>query len=728
MRAVHPSVNAGSVGLIWPGCRQQKDSFPGFGPGIGMKCALQGSSENSLQEQKAARAKASKAAHGSTDCVMKRRAWLWPLGLCLAVCAAWMWCYDKHSFGGLKDPFQYGSGEAGSCDALQVLTWLRAASEFDFIPFCDRTNHRLGAPSNANWNDFPMYDAPLLFLFGMAARYTDLLTAANLMILFGHLTSAAGFYFACRLLRLHRVWASAGALIWSFSCYHAWRGLGHVCLAYDYAVPPAVVCAWLLAGRHKIKMGDRLFWLCAALGVLIGQGNPYNLNMWLQLLCLSTALRFVTWRAWDDVAVGVRLAGIAVLSFVVSDANHFWNVFQHGANPGGLPRDYYMTELYALKPIELLVPPPWHPIGVLAGLSERYRGGVVVRGEVCSAYLGIVGAAGLLWLCAEFALRLARPLKQTRRCPLHFPQCAWIILYSVIGGGNCLVALLGLPYWRASNRFSIWILAICLLFLVSRLSGMSRRSSTMFLRGAATGDRSRSASGVSRGWNTVLLRGAATGDRSRSAGQVSLGWNIVFLRGAATGDRSRSASGVSPGWNTAFLCGAAAVVTGLAIWDQFGFSSSEGLAEMTRRVRSDQHFAQALENKLPGAMVFQLPIMNFIDACPVFGCKPYDLTRPYLWTKTVRFSHGAILGRPEDRWRFQVWRENAPNVPQVIAQLEDRGFSAICFNRNAFLDHAESAVKALGACGQTEVIEDELHEQVCVVLKRREAPAGVALE
>jgi hypothetical protein len=585
---------------------------------------------------------------------MKRRALLWPLALCLAVCAAWMLCYSKHSFGGLKDPFQYGSGEAGSCDALQVLTWLRAASELDFIPFCDRTNHRLGAPSNANWNDFPMYDAPLLFLVGMVARWTDLLTAANLMILFGHLTSAAGFYFACRLLRLHRVWASAGALIWSFSCYHAWRGLGHVCLAYDYAVPVAVVCAWLLAGRTKIRMSPRLFWLCAGLGVLLGQGNPYNVNMWLQLLCLSAAVRLVTRRAWDDVGVVVKLAGIAVLSFVVSDANHFWNAFQHGSNPGGLPRDYYMTELYALKPIELLVPPAWHPISVLAHLSDRYRGGVVVRGEVCSAYLGIVGALGLAWLCAEFVLWLGRPLEGARRCPLHFPLCAWVALYSVIGGGNCLVALLGLPYWRAGNRFSIWILAICLLFLVSRLSRLSRR------------------------------------------------------------------------WNTLSLCGVAAVVTGLGIWDQFGFQSAEGPAEMTRRVQSDQHFAQALENRLPGGMVFQLPVMNFIDACPVFDCKPYDLTRPYLWTKTVRFSHGVILGRPEDQWRFQVWRENALNVPQVIAELEGRGFSAIYFNRNAFLDHAESAVQALEACGRTEVIEDELHEQVCVVLKRREAAGGVA--
>ena len=43
-------------------------------------------------------------------------------------------------------------------DSHGFLTFLRAASELDYLPFLSRTNFRLGAPFTANWNDYPMYE------------------------------------------------------------------------------------------------------------------------------------------------------------------------------------------------------------------------------------------------------------------------------------------------------------------------------------------------------------------------------------------------------------------------------------------------------------------------------------------------------------------------------------------------------------------------------------------
>ncbi len=45
----------------------------------------------------------------------------------------------------------------------------------------------------------------------------------------------------------------------------------------------------------------------------------------------------------------------------------------------------------------------------------------------------------------------------------------WIVLYSVVGGWNCLLGMAGLQLFRGTNRFSIWILALVLLFLMQRL-------------------------------------------------------------------------------------------------------------------------------------------------------------------------------------------------------------------------------------------------------------------
>jgi hypothetical protein len=84
-----------------------------------------------------------------------------------------------------------------------------------------------------------------------------------------------------------------------------------------------------------------------------------------------------------------------------------------------------------------------------------------------------------------------------------------------------------------------------------------------------------------------------------------------------------------------------------------------------------------------------------------------------LWTRTVRFSNGTVFGRPEESWRFHIFEGS---VPEVIARLRQRGFSALCLSRKAYADNADEIVKALAAAGYARLIEDDLREQVCVVL------------
>jgi hypothetical protein len=216
----------------------------------------------------------------------------------LIVVVVWCVAHDRTDRASWKVPLSY------SGDGLQMLTWFRAASEFEYLPFASRSNSRLGAPYHANWDDYPMYEPMLTFLIGMEARCTDLVTAANLGIVIGFLTSAASFYVCCRLLRWRREWAGAGALLFAFSYYHTSRGLGHLLLTYDYTVPFAIMGVWLLTGRKCLRLGDRVFWLCAGTALLLGMGNPYNLNMWAQLLCLGMVVRFLLLRRKGDLAIG----------------------------------------------------------------------------------------------------------------------------------------------------------------------------------------------------------------------------------------------------------------------------------------------------------------------------------------------------------------------------------------------------------------------------------------
>ena len=56
---------------------------------------------------------------------------------------------------------------------------------------------------------------------------------------------------------------------------------------------------------------------------------------------------------------------------------------------------------------------------------------------------------------------------------------AWVLVFSVVGGANSLLGLVGFVWLRGTNRFSIWILAIALLTAgtsLSRLRFVRRRS------------------------------------------------------------------------------------------------------------------------------------------------------------------------------------------------------------------------------------------------------------
>jgi hypothetical protein len=537
-----------------------------------------------------------------------------------------------------------------SGDSTFVLGCIKAASELEYLPFLSRSISRLGAPYAGNWNDFPMFEVFPIAFMGMVARWSDLITAWNIGILLSHLTSALAFYGACRLLRFRREWSAAGALLWAFSFYHNSRGAGGLPVCFDYTVPLGIICCWLIMAGKPIRLGGRVFWLGAGTALLLGIGNPYNLSMWLQFLFLGMGLRFLVRRRWDGLAAGGVFVAVAALGFLAVNANSICYRLAHGENQAALMRDYKQLELYALKPLELVLPPWQHRLAFLGDPARYYSMAAWVKGEMFSPYLGIVGLCALVWLAVEFGLRAANLRQIPRRLPSYAPFCLWVMLYSAIGGLNCLVALVfGLVYFRGSNRFSLFILALALFFLVSRMSRVVR------------------------------------------------------------------------GWNRAASYALAVFVTTVGLLDQLPPRSKEELSALARQVQNDQRFGQVLEEKLPpGAMIYQLPLMNFVEADPIRDCAPYEHLRPYLWTKRLRFSYGSVQGRPRDGWQQDV---AAAPLDQGLKELERYGFSGLYLNRKAYGDRGEARLKALADCGKSQVIEDEARELVCVLLNPSPHPA-----
>jgi phosphoglycerol transferase len=233
-------------------------------------------------------------------------------------------------------------------------------------------------------------------------------------------------------------------------------------------------------------------------------------------------------------------------------------------------------------------------------------------------------------------------------------QLLWIVLMFTTGGLNAIIGSLGFTMFRGACRYSIVILAITLLYAARRLSAIERTAAA-----------------------------AAPDDRRPML------WNAV-----------------------------AAVLCLLILWDQVPPAlKAEKTAIISRQIDADRQFTARMEAALPaGAMVFQLPIMEFPEA-PAPGVPPYDHLRPYLFGNRLRYSFGGVKGRPDSDWQKDLAR--LPSLEKVVEEIKGRGFAAIYINRNGFPDRAKAIEEKLLEMGYSKPpIRNASGELSCILLEK----------
>ncbi len=566
---------------------------------------------------------------------------LWPPVL-LVLVAGLIWCaaHGKWTAEAWQVPLDF------SGDAAETLARIKAAQEGDLVPFSSQKLSRFGAPFGAEWNEYPSSDSFANYALGVLARWTGVGAASNLALLLAHMTAALAFYAVARWLRYRREWGWGGALLFAFAHYYFARGLPHLWLMFTATVPLALMVCWIVGGSRQLVL-RRWVWL-ASLGAaaVLGASNPYNLFLFLQLAGWATLAAIFRGRRGN-----ARLGGMCiVVALVMAALAHLPTWIYHqdeGATPL-LVRNYAGTEVYALKPIELFLPPATHRSELVATLGQRYVRWSDWRGETFSPYLGLVGGLGLLGLLGySVKLLLASPRP---RLPASGLQAIWIMLFSAVGGLNALLAFYGgLQVFRATNRFSMFLCAIALLFLVGRASRWTRQ------------------------W-------PASARVALMLAIVALGLLDQIPRRASAEQRE-------------------AVAARYHAIEQFGREIEAGLAD--------------------GAMVFQLPVLEFPEGRPRYGLDPLDKFHPYLATETLRFSFGSRKNRSRSRWKIEAERLPAP---ELVARLERAGFSAILIEKTGFEDRADSLLRELAEAGRSERVPESHADYAVIKLQPAREP------
>jgi hypothetical protein len=579
---------------------------------------------------------AGKAVHANR----KHRFDIIAIGMLVAVIVI-SWCHANglwHS-ADWQMPLTYKGPYVGrdKSDILVYSAFIRAARDGHFAPFTAKFIPELGAPYDGNWNDWPYLEYVPLYLIGVLARGVGIFASLNIALLFWNCLAGVTFFVVARCRRIDTIWSFTAALAFGLACFIFAQSPDHPMVALCWHVPLLLLILTWLTDEDAIAFGSKRFWTGIGVAFIAGIQNPYYSSTFCQLALLTAGAIFLRTRNRRHLVVPICFVSATLAAFVLINLNPwFWQI-QLGPSQGAIVRQFQWLEIYALKALDLFIPPLNHQWAAFREVS-RWRANVALLHDEGS-YLGIVGASALILLLVSAIGAATR--RNSRKLPVEALWVLWIFLFYSTGGLNAIVGALGFTYLRAGCRLSVFILAAALLF------------------GA--------------GW---LSR-----QKLRLAIAITL----------------------------------AAICCLILFVDQVPMAPSrEEKAVIAQQVTDDEKFVRDMENTLPaGAMVFQLPVMDFPES-PLRTLGPYDHLRPYLFTRQLRFSFGSMKGRPREQWQHDIEKLS---LSESIDEMKRRGFSALYVSRVGYAEGARGLEENLRKLGYNREIESNEHDLFCFLLQ-----------
>ncbi len=397
-----------------------------------------------------------------------------PLLLIATISSIWIYVYDRTAVDAWKTPLTY------SADSFFFLAQIKAYADGEFLPFQSKQVARLNAPFVANWNDYPSSMDPVLAAAGWQARITGIFASANISVLLAHLLAGLSFWWVGTRQGYRPGLVFAGSVLFACTHFIFQRNLTHLNLSYYWHVPLMLLVSWWAVTRAS-TMGRSDEWKAVAICFVAGTFDPYYTVMFLQLLGFAVLFHAVRGQ-WREARVALLFAFIASIGLLAVNLDTLMYRLVHGPNAAAATRHLVALEAYGMRLPDLFMAPGHHRwealsefwrVRYLEPIFESQSAYRKPSFEASSAYIGAAAAIGFLWLAGLSFYHLLRG--KLREIPLQAFQLVWILFFSLAGGVNLLLGVFGFQLLRATNRFSVFVVAISLLFLVERLTRLTPR-------------------------------------------------------------------------------------------------------------------------------------------------------------------------------------------------------------------------------------------------------------
>jgi hypothetical protein len=167
----------------------------------------------------------------------------------------------------------------------------------------------------------------------------------------------------------------------------------------------------------------------------------------------------------------------------------------------------------------------------------------------------------------------------------------------------------------------------------------------------------------------------------------------------------REFSRLTRSWKFAATAATTGLILLVGLWDQIPIPPRSGyIHQVNNQIASDRGVAVSLESKLPpNAMIFQMPAVDYPEIPTVVAMRDYEHFRPYLFSRSLRYSYGSQKGRIREQWKTDIFRFGPGPAARL---LEKYGFAAILINKRGYTDGAASLIADLRAAGYTRVLAE----------------------
>jgi phosphoglycerol transferase len=493
------------------------------------------------------------------------------------------------------------------------------------------SNPRLGAPAGAVFLDWPFSDAASFLLIKLLALFTDSYgVVMNLFYLASFpLTSLVSLH-VLRRWGLDRHAATAAALLYTFIPYHFMRGEAHLLLSSYYAIPLAAMIAVELAA----KPGP----YTTAADAQRSDARAGRGSWWLWVLACVVVGSSGAYYA----SFAMFLFGVAGCMAAVSSRR--WQPFMRSVRWAAV---VFATVLANILPSFLY----WHDWGRNIAVAKSLAGVEMYGLKITHLLLPVPGHR-----IDALAKLTGRYLAQT---PLNTEN--YTAALGLVGSAGFLACLFfvvlapGRGRWSLPSSVDVAARLVVACVLLATIGGFSSLIGIFLVPDI-------------RAYNRISVVIAF----------LSLFVFFWMLQTACADVRANA--------NRWVYRVVTVAIVGLGVLDQTSPTFVPDYDGGKRMFATRSRFVSAIEKSLPpGAMVYQLPYLPYPGTRRVDRMGDYDLFRGYLHSASLRWSYGAMKGRPGDDWDEALARQPLAEQMNTVVLA---GFTGLYVDRFAYADDA----------------------------------------